>query len=43
MQDISSSKVAGKDKLSGMLLKDGADFLAKPVSALWNLSVSQGD
>ena len=42
MQDIKSSKTAGVDKLSGMFLKDGTDILAKPVSALCNLSISQG-
>ena len=42
MQDIKSSKAAGIDKLSGRFLKDGADILAKPVSALCNLSISRG-
>ena len=42
MQDIKSSKAAGVDKLSGKFLKDGANILAKPVSALCNLSVSRG-
>ena len=42
MQDIKSSKTAGVDKLSGMFLKDGTDILAKPVSTLCNLSISQG-
>ena len=39
MQDIKSSEAAGIDKLSGRFLKDGADILAKPVSALCNLSI----
>ena len=43
MQDITSSIAARKDKILGMFLKDVADFLAKPVSALWNISVSQLD
>ena len=42
MQDIKSSKAAGIDKLSGKFLKDGADVLAKPVSALCDLSISRG-
>ena len=42
MQDIKSFKAAGVDKLSGKFLKDGADILAKSVSALCNLSISWG-
>ena len=42
MQDIKSSKAARVDKLSGRFLKDGADILPKPVSALCNLSISRG-
>ena len=42
MQDIESSKATGVDKLSGRFLKDGTDILAKPVSALCNLSISRG-
>ena len=42
MQDIKSSKAAGVDKLSGGFLKDGADILAKPLSAFCNLSISEG-
>ena len=38
MQDIKSSKVDGVYKLSGRFFKDGADVLAKPVSALCNRS-----
>ena len=41
MQDIKSSKAAAIDKLSGKFLKDGAEILAKPVSALCNLSISR--
>ena len=41
MTNIESSKAAGVDKLSGRFLKDGANILAKPISALCNLSVSQ--
>ena len=41
MQDIKSSKAAGIDKLSGRFLKDGAYILAKPVSALCDLSISR--
>ena len=42
MQDIKISKAAGADKLLGRFLKDGADTLSKLVSALCNLSISQG-
>ena len=42
LQDIKSSKATGIDELSGRFLKDGADILAKPVSALCNLSISRG-
>ena len=42
MTNIEWSEVAGVDKLSGRFLKDGANILAKPISALCNLSVSQG-
>ena len=42
MTNIESSKAAGVDKLSSRFLKDGANILAKPISALCNLSVSQG-
>ena len=41
MQDIKSSKAPGIDKLSEKFLKDGDDTLAKPVSALCNLSISR--
>ena len=34
------SKAAGLDNLSGHFLKDGAKFLAKPVSDLYNLSIN---
>ena len=40
MTNIESSKDAGVDKLSGRFLKDGVNILAKPVSALCNLSIS---
>ena len=41
MQDIKSSKAPGIDKLSEKFLKDGDNTLAKPVSALCNLSISR--
>ena len=37
MQDIESSKVAGVGKYSGIFLNDGADILAKAISAPCNL------
>ena len=42
MTNIESSKVAGVDTFSGRFLKDGANILAKPISAICNLSISQG-
>ena len=42
MTNIESFKAAGVDKLSGRFLKDGTNILAKPISALYNLSISQG-
>ena len=33
------SKAAGLDNLSGRFLKNGAKFLAKPISDLCNLSI----
>ena len=41
MTCIESSKAAGVDRLSGRFLKIGVDILAKPISALCNLSISQ--
>ena len=34
------SEVAGLDSLSGHFLNDGAKFLAKPISDLFNLSIN---
>ena len=42
MTNIEISKAAGVDKLSGRFLTDGANILAKPISTLHNLSISQG-
>ena len=42
MTNIEISKAAGVDKLSSRFLKDGANILAKPISTLCNLSMSQG-
>ena len=42
IEDIKSSQAAAVDKLLGRFSKDGADILAKRVSALFNLSISQG-
>ena len=41
MKNIDSSEAPGVDKLSQRFLKDGANILAKPISALRNLSISQ--
>ena len=40
--NIESSKAAGLDKLSSSFLRDDANILAKPISKLCNLSISQG-
>ena len=37
---IQVSKAAGLNSLSGRFLKDGAKFLAKPISDLCNLSIN---
>ena len=42
MTNIENSKAAGVDNLSSRFLKDGANILAKPISTLCNLSISQG-
>ena len=42
MQGIKSSNTAGADKLSRRFLKNGANILVKPVSALCSLSISWG-
>ena len=41
MTNIERSKAPGVYKLSGRFLKDHANILAKPISALCNLSISQ--
>ena len=41
MKNIESSKAAGVDKLSRRFLKDGANILAKHISTLCSLSISQ--
>ena len=42
MENIESSKATGADKLSSWFLEDGANILEKCISALCNLSISQG-
>ena len=42
MKNIESSKATGVDKLSSWFLEDGANILEKWISALCNLSISQG-
>ena len=37
---LTISKSTGLDSLSGLFLKDGAKFLAKPISDLCNLSIN---
>ena len=41
MTNIESSKSAAVDTLTGRFLKDGANILVKPISAVLNLSISQ--
>ena len=40
MQNIDILKAAGIDNLSGKLLKDGAEILAKPLNEICNLSIN---
>ena len=40
LRDIDTSKAAGIDRLLGRFLKDGANVLAKPVTDIYNLSIS---
>ena len=42
LTNIQSCKAVGVDRFSGRFLKDGANILVKPISALCNLSISQG-
>ena len=42
MTNIKSSKAAGLDKLSGRFFKNGTNILVKFISAVCNLSISQG-
>ena len=39
LKDLNPSKAADIDNLSGKILKDGADILARPISQLCNLSI----
>ena len=42
MENIEISKASGIDKLPGRFLKDGAKILSKPISEIYNLSISHG-
>ena len=42
LKKIVEGKAPGIDDLSGIFLKDGASFLAKPITQLYNLSISSG-
>ena len=42
MQNIDISKIAAINNLSGKYLKDGAEILAKPLSEIFNLSITSG-
>ena len=40
MRDVDTTNSAGIYRLPGRFLKDGADVLAKPVTDIFNLSIS---
>ena len=42
LQRIDILKTEGIDKISGRLLKDGANILAKPTAKICNISISLG-
>ena len=42
MKNVEVTKAAGIDQISGKYLKDGARVLAKPISELWNPSMTLG-
>ena len=42
LQFIDISKAAGIDKISGRFLKDGANILTKPITKIFNISISSG-
>ena len=42
LQFIDISKAAGIDQISGRFLKDGANFLSKPIAKVRNISISSG-
>ena len=42
MENIEISKASGIDKLPGRFLKDGAKILSKPITEMYNLSISHG-
>ena len=42
LKNTNESKTAGLDNLSGRFLKDGAKVLAKPITDLYNLSITSG-
>ena len=42
MGNIEISKASGIDKLPGRFLKDGAKILSKPITEMYNLSISHG-
>ena len=42
MENIEVSKSSDKEKLPGRFLKDGAKILSKPITEMYNLSISHG-
>ena len=42
MENIEIFKASGIDKLPGRFLKDGAKILSKPITEMYNLSISHG-
>ena len=42
LKDINPSKAAGPDDIHGMVLKNGAELLAKPLTIIFNISFVTG-
>ena len=42
MENIEISKASGIDKLPGMFLNDDTNILPKPITEMYNLSISHG-
>ena len=42
LENVEISKATRIDKLPGRFLNDGPEILSKPISEMWNLSISRG-